>query len=543
MRQAFAREGIEYLEAKEKSQAYLELEVLFAQGRIELLDHPQLIRELKLLECRVKPGGRKVVDRPRGGHDDYANSNGFGLDGSPDGIRKHASHNRVFNIDGNSGAHPYQPRVSWPSLPAGAQSGPRQQAIASTVWRAYISDFSNKVAIRMAVAQIRGKQLSTTVLTAVVAVAVGIQNSGRHVRGQGIPDSASSSKVDFAREILPIFEKSCYSCHGPKQQMRGLRLDSKKLALAGGQFGKVIYPYKASESPLYRRVAGIGNQVRMPMGGEPLDREQIARIRAWINQGAKWPEGVGAEVAEIEKHWAYVPPKRPYLPKISRRDWAANPIDSFVLARLEKEGLSPSPEADRVTLLRRLSLDLIGLPPTIQEVNAFLSDSRENAYQIQVERLLSSPHYGERWGQHWLDAARYADSNGYEKDLQREVWFYRDWVIEAFNRDLPYNQFIIEQLAGDLLPNATQDQIVATGLLRNSMINEEGGVDPEQFRMEAMFDRMDAIGKSILGITIQCAQCHDHKYDPLTQEEYYRMFAFLNNSHEAKIRVYTRKSK
>ena len=397
----------------------------------------------------------------------------------------------------------------------------------------------NKVAIRVAVAQIRGKQLSTTVLIAVVAVVVGIQNSGRHVRAQGIPDSASSSKVDFAREILPIFEKSCYSCHGPKQQMHGLRLDSKKLALAGGQSGKVIYPHKASESPLYRRVAGIGNQVRMPMGGEPLDREQIARIRAWIDQGAKWPEGVGTEVAEIEKHWAYVPPKRPPLPKVSRRDWAANPVDSFVLARLEKEGLSPSPEADRVTLLRRLSLDLIGLPPTIQEVNAFLSDSRENAYQIQVERLLLSPHYGERWGQHWLDAARYADSNGYEKDLQREVWFYRDWVIEAFNRDLPYNQFIIEQLAGDLLPNATQDQIVATGLLRNSMINEEGGVDPEQFRMEAMFDRMDAIGKSILGITIQCAQCHDHKYDPLTQEEYYRMFAFLNNSHEAKIRVYT----
>ena len=390
-----------------------------------------------------------------------------------------------------------------------------------------------------------GKRLSTAILIAAVAIAVGIQNSGRHVRAQGTPDSASpslgsasSSKVDFAREILPIFEKSCYSCHGPKQQMHGLRLDSKKLALAGGHSGKVIYPHKATESPLYRRVAGIGNEPRMPMGGEPLAQQQIALIRAWIDQGANWPESVGPEVAEIEKHWAYVPPKRPPLPKVSRRDWAANSIDSFVLARLEKEGLAPSAVADPVTLLRRLSLDLIGLPPTIEEVDAFLKDTSENAYQIQVERLLSSPHYGERWGQHWLDAARYADSNGYEKDLQRQVWFYRDWVIEAFNRDLPYNQFIIEQLAGDLLPSATQDQIVATGFLRNSMINEEGGVDPEQFRMEAMFDRMDAIGKSILGITIQCAQCHDHKYDPLTQEEYYRMFAFVNNSHEAKITVY-----
>ena len=386
---------------------------------------------------------------------------------------------------------------------------------------------------------IRCNRLPVTVLMAVVALAVGIQSRAWHARAQGTPDSASSGKVDFARDILPIFEKSCYSCHGPKQQMRRLRLDSKKRAFAGGQSGKVIYPYKASESPLYRRVAGIGDEARMPMGGEPLDQEQIALIRAWIDQGANWPDEVGTEGAEIQKHWAYVPPNRPPLPKVSHPDWAANPIDHFVLARLEKEGLSPSPEAERVTLLRRLSLDLIGLPPTIQEVDAFLKDSRENAYEIQVERLLSSPHYGERWGQHWLDAARYADSNGYEKDLQRQVWFYRDWVIEALNRDLPYNQFIIEQLAGDLLPNATQDQIVATGFLRNSMINEEGGVDPEQFRMEAMFDRMDAIGKSILGITIQCAQCHDHKYDPLTQEEYYRMFAFLNNSHEPKITVYT----
>ncbi|HZF40444.1 MAG TPA: DUF1549 and DUF1553 domain-containing protein, partial [Blastocatellia bacterium] len=241
----------------------------------------------------------------------------------------------------------------------------------------------------------------------------------------------------------------------------------------------------------------------------------------------------------IKQHWAYVKPERPALPEVKNRSWVKTPIDRFILARLEKEGLTPSPEAGRGALLRRLSLDLIGLPPTIAEVDAFLNDKSPDAYEKQVERLLASPHYGERWGRHWLDAARYADSDGFEKDKQRSVWFYRDWVINSLNADKPYDQFIIEQIAGDLLPNATQDQIVATGFLRNSMINEEGGVDPEQFRMEAMFDRMDAIGKSILGLTIQCAQCHNHKFDPLKQEEYYRMFAFLNNSYEGSAAVYT----
>jgi hypothetical protein len=230
---------------------------------------------------------------------------------------------------------------------------------------------------------------------------------------------------------------------------------------------------------------------------------------------------------------------RPKLPEVRSSAWVRNPIDQFILARLEKEGLTPAPEADRVTLLRRLSLDLIGLPPTIEEVDAFLAHSSERAYEKAVERLLSSPHYGERWGRIWLDAARYADSDGFEKDKSRQVWFYRDWVINSLNRDMPYDQFIIEQIAGDLLPGTAQDQIVATGFLRNSMCNEEGGIDPEQFRMEAMFDRMDAIGKGILGLTIQCAQCHNHKFDPLKQKEYYQMFAFLNNEHEANIAVYT----
>ncbi len=348
-----------------------------------------------------------------------------------------------------------------------------------------------------------------------------------------------AAKVDFLRDIQPIFQESCISCHGAGQQMAGLRLDSRSPALEGGQSGRVIEPGNAGESLLFQRVAGLGGQARMPMGGKPLDPALIELIREWINQGADWPDSVEEATAEIDRHWAYLPPSRPELPQVRRSGWVANPIDTFVLARLEAQGLSPSPEADRVTLLRRLSLDLIGLPPSIEEVDAYLADGSSKAYRNQVERLLGSPHYGERWGRHWLDVARYADSDGFEKDLPRVVWFYRDWVIRALNRDLPYDQFIIEQLAGDMLPGATQDQIVATGFLRNSMMNLEGGIDPEQFRMEAMFDRMEAVGKSILGITIQCAQCHNHKYDPLTQEEYYRLFAFLNNAHEAQIAVYT----
>jgi hypothetical protein len=238
-------------------------------------------------------------------------------------------------------------------------------------------------------------------------------------------------------------------------------------------------------------------------------------------------------------HWAFRAPVRPPLPAVQDPTWPRNDIDRFVLARLEREGLKPSPEADRVTLIRRLSLDLTGLPPTPDEVDAFLADRSPDAYGRLADRLLASPHYGEKWARHWLDAARYADSDGFEKDKSRQVWFYRDWVIKAFNRDLPYNEFIVEQIAGDLLPHATQDQRVATGYLRNSMLNEEGGIDPEQFRMEAMFDRMDAIGKGILGLTIQCGQCHSHKFDPLTQREYYRMFAFLNSAYEGNIAVYT----
>jgi len=252
-----------------------------------------------------------------------------------------------------------------------------------------------------------------------------------------------------------------------------------------------------------------------------------------------WANLLLAQKPDGASHWAFRPPERAAAPTIRDSTWVQSEIDRFVLAKLEKEGLRPSPRADRVTLARRLWLDLIGLPPEPKDLDAFLNDKSVNAYEKLVESLLASPHYGERWARHWLDAARYADSDGFEKDKARQVYFFRDWVINALNRDLPYDRFIIEQIAGDLLPNATQDQVVATGFLRNSMINEEGGIDPEQFRMEAMFDRMDAIGKGILGLTIQCCQCHDHKYDPIKQIDYYRMFAFLNNSHEGSIAVYS----
>ncbi|MFN0123985.1 MAG: DUF1549 domain-containing protein, partial [Blastocatellia bacterium] len=351
------------------------------------------------------------------------------------------------------------------------------------------------------------------------------------VRAQQAP-----AGVDFARDIAPILRQNCLGCHGPQKQMAGLRLDDKKTALA-----KVIIPGKAADSELYRRVAGLSDQARMPMKGQPLGASQISAIKRWIDEGAAWPDGEtgGQGDGEKRKHWAFVAPVRPALPVVADKAWVRNPVDAFVLARLEKENLKPAPAADKITLLRRLSFDLTGLPPTPEEVDAFLADKSSRAYEKQVDRLLASPHYGERQARHWLDAARYADSDGFEKDKSRFVWFYRDWVINAFNQDKPYNQFIIEQIAGDLLPNATQDQRVATGFLRNSMNNEEGGIDPEQFRMEAMFDRMDAIGKSVLGLTIQCAQCHNHKFDPLKQEEYYRLFAFLNNSHESNLAVYT----
>lgn len=345
-----------------------------------------------------------------------------------------------------------------------------------------------------------------------------------------------AAEVDFATDVEPIFQANCYGCHGDQQQLGQLRLDSQSVVMSPGPSGPRVVPHDPATSSLYQRVAGLGEGVQMPMGGQ-LAESEIEAIRAWIEQGAAWPEQSGSEKG-LNQHWAFMPPTRPAQPKTTG-DWAQGSIDSFVLAKLDAEGLPPSPRASREALLRRLSLDLTGLPPTPEETAAFLKDTAPGAYERQVQRLLSSPHYGERWGRIWLDAARYADSDGFEKDKPRQVWFYRDWVVNALNGDMPYDRFVIEQIAGDLLPGASQHDRVATGFLRNSMINAEGGANPEQFRMEAMFDRMDAVGKAVLGLTVQCAQCHDHKYDPFTQRDYYRMFAFINNSHESTQAVFT----
>ncbi len=347
------------------------------------------------------------------------------------------------------------------------------------------------------------------------------------------------SAADYEKEVLPILKQHCYSCHDGRKQTAGLRLDVRTRAVKGGESGDPgIVNGKSAESTLVQRAASTDADIRMPPEGPGLSPVEIKTLKDWVDAGAPWPDSLAGDENAGLKHWSFQPPVRT-APPTDESGWSRNAIDNFVHARLHQEGLKPSPEADKATLLRRLSLDLVGLPPTVEELDAYLADGRPDAYSRQVERLLASPHYGERWGRTWLDAARYADSDGFEKDKPRFVWFYRDWVVNALNRDLPYDQFVIEQLAGDLLPNPTQDQVVATGFLRNSMINEEGGVDPEQFRMEAMFDRMDAIGKSVLGLTIQCAQCHDHKYDPISQADYYRLFAFLNNSTEGSSPVYT----
>ncbi len=345
---------------------------------------------------------------------------------------------------------------------------------------------------------------------------------------------ARPSELDFNRDIRPILSDQCFSCHGPDSATRqaDLRLDLRQAAVDSGV---IALDHPENSSILQRIVSNDPDAVMPPPeSGKHLSAEQLGTLRRWIESGAKYDE-----------HWAFVFPQRPDIPHavidsaIVEDYRVNNSIDHFVVAQLAGTNLRPSPPADRATLVRRLFLDLIGLPPQPDELEHWTSYLGDRWSEALVDRLLESKHFGERWARWWLDAARYSDSDGYEKDKQREVWFYRDWVIRAMNDDMPYDQFIIRQIAGDLRPSASQDDRVATGFLRNSMVNEEGGADPEQFRVEGLFDRMDAIGKSILGITTQCAQCHSHKFDPLTQEEYYAMFAALNNCHEAMIAVYS----
>ncbi|MFO0880883.1 MAG: PSD1 and planctomycete cytochrome C domain-containing protein [Gemmataceae bacterium] len=348
---------------------------------------------------------------------------------------------------------------------------------------------------------------------------------------------AAAPAADFVRDVKPILEKHCLSCHGPEKQRASLRVDSARALLAGGSSGPSVVPGKSGESLLIKAMLGGGDDVKvMPPKGPRVSAAEITLVRRWIDAGAQVPASETVTPSQVRsRHWSFQPVVRPTLPAVRDVTWPRNGIDRFILSRLEKAGVTPSPQADPATLLRRVHLDLTGVPPTPEEIAAFLADRRPGAYERAVERLLASPHYGERWGRHWLDQARYADSNGYSIDSARTIWRYRDWVIRALNDDLPFDRFTTEQLAGDLLPKATPEQRVATGFHRNTQINEEGGIDLEQFRVEAVVDRVNTTGAVWLGLTFGCAQCHDHKYDPITQKDYYQLYAFFNNSDDPRI--------
>jgi hypothetical protein len=334
--------------------------------------------------------------------------------------------------------------------------------------------------------------------------------------------AALFAKVDFDREVRPILSDLCFSCHGPDEsrRMAGLRLDTKDGAFAVRGKNAVIVAGDAANSRLFQRMSHeqVARRMPPPQASRQATAKQVETIRQWINEGAEW-----------RVHWAYQTPVRPELPAVKNEAWAKNPVDRFILARLEKEGLTPSPAADRAKLLRRVSLDLTGLPPTPAEVAAFVNDKSPGAYEKQVDRLLQSPHYGERMALPWLDLARYADSHGYHIDSHRDMWPWRDWVIRAFNANQPFDQFTIEQLAGDLLPNATKEQKIATGFNRNHMINFEGGAIPEEYHAEYVIDRVEATSTTFLAMTMGCARCHSHKYDPIAHKDFYRFFAFFNN--------------
>ena len=331
-------------------------------------------------------------------------------------------------------------------------------------------------------------------------------------------------QVSFNRDIRPILNQNCVVCHGGVRQKNGVSFIFREEALGVGKSGhRTIVPGKPDESELMARLTSKDPDARMPYHAPPLSAQQIALLRQWIKEGAKW-----------EDHWAFVAPKPQSLPSVKRAEWVRQPLDRFILARLEKENLAPSPEADKPALLRRVSFDLTGLPPTPEEQAAYLADSSPNAYEKQVDRLLASPRYGERWAAMWLDLARYADSKGYEADRDRPgMWPYRDWVVDAFNRNLPYDQFVIKQLAGDLLPNATFEDQIATSFHRQTPDNDEGGTDDEEFRLVAAMDRSATTWSALNGVTMNCVQCHSHPYDPIRHAEYYKSLAFFNTSRDA----------
>ncbi len=331
---------------------------------------------------------------------------------------------------------------------------------------------------------------------------------------------------DFNRDVRPILSNRCFKCHGPDEanQEAGLRLDLREAAIQELDSGeRAIVPGHADSSELVARIISDDPDLVMPPphAKVSLSADEKRILTAWVEAGA-----------EYAPHWAFLPPVKPELPAVRDAGLGSNPIDRFVLARLEAEGLAASPAADPATLCRRVHLDLVGLPPSPEELAAFLADDAPDAYEQLVDRLLASPRYGERWARKWLDLARYADTNGYEKDRPRTIWPYRDWVIRALNDDLPFDEFTIRQIAGDMLPEPAIDDLVATGFHRNTMLNEEGGIDPLEFRYLAVVDRVGTTGTTWLGLTTACAQCHTHKYDPLTHTDYFSLFAMLNNADE-----------
>ncbi len=331
-----------------------------------------------------------------------------------------------------------------------------------------------------------------------------------------------TARVDFAQDVYPIFRRSCIECHGPEKQEGDLRLDQRSSVLDS----KTIEAGKPADSELLRRILlPRGHDEVMPAIGDPLAKRQVGIIRRWIQQGAVWPDKV-----EVSRHWSYVAPQRPAMPAGQDSMWAKSPLDQFVLERLQNEGLTPSPKAASEKLVRRVFIDLIGLPPTPEEVNAFVRDPSDERFEKLVDGLLQRPQFGERWARPWLDVARYADSHGFQRDNLRDVWAYRDWVIRALNDDMPFDQFTIEQIAGDLLPNATESQKIATGFHRCTPTNVEAGSLPEETRIEQVIDRVNTTGAVWLGSTLECCQCHDHKFDPFPQKDYYRLLAYFNNT-------------
>ena len=357
-----------------------------------------------------------------------------------------------------------------------------------------------------------------------------------------VPDlpPAADRAVDYGADIEPILHARCYACHGPSVQTNGLRFDEGEAALKGGYSGPAIVPGDSGASALVHRVASPEEGFRMPPTEPRLTPREVGVLRAWIDQGARWGEPTRRQTASSQppasQHWAFQPIERPDPPEVRQIDWTRNPIDRFVLAKLESKGIRPSPEAGKLTLLRRLSLDLIGLPPSWEEAEAYLKDSSPHAYERAVDRLLKSSHYGEKWARHWLDLARYADSDGYEKDLARPyAWRWRNWVIDALNADMPFDEFTTLQLAADLIEDPTPDQLAATGFHRNTLRNREGGTIYAQSRFEETLDRANTVATTWLALTVECAQCHDHKYDPITQKDFYSFYAYFDNVDDVQI--------